>query len=54
MTIGSGEISSLQKNKQKYTYWGNGKMIVNKWTASQIARKVIDNNELFILDVRNT
>ncbi len=29
-------------------------MTVNKWTASQIARKVIDNNELFILDVRNT
>ena len=28
-------------------------MTVNKWTASQIARKVIDNNELFILDVRN-
>ncbi len=29
-------------------------MTVNKWTAGQIARKVIDNNELFILDVRNT
>lgn len=29
-------------------------MAVNKWTAAQIARKVIDNEELFILDVRNT
>ncbi|KRG16580.1 hypothetical protein ACA30_00100 [Virgibacillus soli] len=28
-------------------------MTVNKWTASQIARKVIENEELFILDVRN-
>jgi glyoxylase-like metal-dependent hydrolase (beta-lactamase superfamily II) len=26
---------------------------INKWTAAQIARKVIDNEELFILDVRN-
>jgi len=29
-------------------------MAVKKWTAAQIARKVIDNEELFILDVRNT
>lgn len=29
-------------------------MAVKKWTAVQIARKVIDNEELFILDVRNT
>ncbi|MGF7014932.1 MBL fold metallo-hydrolase [Ornithinibacillus bavariensis] len=29
-------------------------MAVNKWTAVQVARKVIDNEELFILDVRNT
>ena|SRR5699024_3302028 len=29
-------------------------MSVIKWTAAQIARKVIDNEELFILDVRNT
>lgn len=28
-------------------------MTVNKWTAAQVARKVIDNEELFILDVRN-
>lgn len=28
-------------------------MSVNKWTAAQVARKVIDNEELFILDVRN-
>ena len=28
-------------------------MTVNKWTAAKIARKVIDNEELFILDVRN-
>lgn len=29
-------------------------MAVTKWTAAQIARKVIDDEELFILDVRNT
>ena len=28
-------------------------MAVNKWTAADVARKVIDNKELFILDVRN-
>lgn len=28
-------------------------MTINKWTAAQIAGKVIDNAELFILDVRN-
>ena len=28
-------------------------MAVNKWTAADVARKVIDNQELFILDVRN-
>lgn len=28
-------------------------MTVNKWTAADIARKVIDHEELFILDVRN-
>ncbi|MEK5147254.1 MULTISPECIES: MBL fold metallo-hydrolase [Psychrobacillus] len=28
-------------------------MTVNIWTAADVARKVIDNNELFILDVRN-
>ncbi|WP_431028719.1 MBL fold metallo-hydrolase [Lysinibacillus sp. LZ02] len=28
-------------------------MTVNKWTAADVARKVIDNKELFILDVRN-
>ncbi|WP_339226657.1 MBL fold metallo-hydrolase [Oceanobacillus sp. FSL K6-2867] len=28
-------------------------MTVNKWTAAKIARKVIDNENLFILDVRN-
>lgn len=28
-------------------------MVVNKWTAAQLARKVIDNEELFILDVRS-
>ncbi|RKQ34020.1 MBL fold metallo-hydrolase [Oceanobacillus halophilus] len=28
-------------------------MTVNKWTAAQVARKVIENKELFILDVRN-
>ena len=28
-------------------------MTVNKWTAQNVARKVIDNKELFILDVRN-
>jgi len=27
---------------------------VSKWTAEQVARKVIDNEELFILDVRNS
>ncbi len=29
-------------------------MTVNKMTAAQVARKVIENKELFILDVRNT
>ena len=29
-------------------------MTVNKWTAAQVSRRVIDNKELFILDVRNT
>ena len=29
-------------------------MTVNKWTAADVARKVIDNKELFVLDVRNT
>lgn len=28
-------------------------MTLNKWTAKQVARKVIENQELFILDVRN-
>ena len=28
-------------------------MTVYKWTAAEVARKVIDNEELFILDVRN-
>lgn len=28
-------------------------MTISKWTAAQVARKVIDNEELFILDVRN-
>lgn len=28
-------------------------MAVNKWSASYVARKVIENQELFILDVRN-
>lgn len=28
-------------------------MTVSKWTAAQVARKVIENKELFILDVRN-
>ena len=28
-------------------------MTVNKWTAADVARKVIDNKALFILDVRN-
>ena len=28
-------------------------MTVNKWTAAHVARKVMDNKELFILDVRN-
>ena len=27
--------------------------LLKKWTAAQVARKVIDNEELFILDVRN-
>ncbi|MNI00684.1 Beta-lactamase hydrolase-like protein [compost metagenome] len=29
-------------------------MTVNKWTAADVARKVIENQPLFILDVRNT
>ena len=29
-------------------------MTVTAWTAAQVARKVIDNQQLFILDVRNT
>lgn len=29
-------------------------MTVTAWTAAQVARKVIENKELFILDVRNT
>lgn len=29
-------------------------MAVTAWTAAQVARKVIDNKQLFILDVRNT
>src|SRR5690606_5330618 len=28
-------------------------MTVTAWTAAQVARRVIDNKELFILDVRN-
>ncbi|MEK4228041.1 MBL fold metallo-hydrolase [Solibacillus sp. FSL H8-0538] len=28
-------------------------MAISKWTAADVARKVIDNKELFILDVRN-
>ena len=28
-------------------------MPMQKWNASQIAKKVINNEELFILDVRN-
>ena len=28
-------------------------MTVNKWTAAEVARKVIENKKLFILDVRN-
>lgn len=28
-------------------------MTVNKWTAADVARRVMDNKELFILDVRN-
>ena len=28
-------------------------MTVNKWTAADVAKRVIDNKELFILDVRN-
>src|SRR5690625_2319976 len=28
-------------------------MAVSKWTAAKVARKVVDNEELFILDVRN-
>jgi hypothetical protein len=28
-------------------------MTVIKWTAAQVARKVIENDDLFILDVRN-
>ena len=28
-------------------------MVVEKWTAADVARKVIENKELFILDVRN-
>lgn len=35
------------------TLGGNG-MTVNKMKAAQVARKVIENKELFILDVRNT
>ena len=30
------------------------KMTVTAWTAAQVARKVVDQKELFILDVRNT
>ena len=32
---------------------GAYEMTVKKWTAADVARKVIDNKELFILDVRN-
>ena len=28
-------------------------MTVTKWNASKVARKVIDNEQLFIFDVRN-
>lgn len=28
-------------------------MSIQKWNASQVAKKVINNEELFILDVRN-
>ena len=28
-------------------------MTITKWTAADVARKVIENKELFILDVRN-
>jgi len=28
-------------------------MSIQKWSASQVAKKVIHNEELFILDVRN-
>ena len=33
--------------------YGGKEMTVTAWTAAQVARKVIDNKELFILDVRN-
>jgi len=33
---------------------GGKKVTVLKWSAADVAKKVIDNDDLFILDVRNT
>lgn len=42
------------KKINKINTLGGSGMTVNKMTAAQVARKVIENKELFILDVRNT
>lgn len=46
-------ISPLQKNHKIIPRGVTKEMTVQKWTAAKVARKVIDNEELFILDVRN-
>lgn len=41
-----------QKNRKNNTSGGN-RMVVIKWTAADVARRVINDDKLFILDVRN-
>jgi len=48
-----GIILPLKKRNYN-TYGGNHLMTVIKMSAAQIARKVVENQPLFILDVRNT
>ena len=51
---GSGSYTTRTKKIVEIIPMGVQKMTVTVWNAAQVARKVIDNKELFILDVRNT
>lgn len=46
-------LAARTKKINKIIPMGVVVMAVTAWTAAQVARKVIDNQELFILDVRN-